>query len=465
MEKHFRAMHWKWWVIGCVLAACLATGVRLSLFREKSHAATSPEDPSHATPSAVAVQVEVIHPRKGTMDRTTVQPGSVHAYESVQLYPGVSGYLKTQTVDIGDRIKRGQVLDTVAVPELEKQVQRRRAAVERARAQVLQMKARVVNAKAELEAARAVVPQAEALAKSKAAELRFRDKQLKRMRDLLALNSVDERLVDEKTEQRDAAREAEIAAREGVNSSTARVAAMSAKVEQAEADVVEAEAEVKVVQAELEGAEELVKFATITAPFDGVVTQRNFFPGDYVRAPSQGGSTTPLLTVQRTDRMRVIVQIPDRDVPYADPGDTAVVEIDALPGEKFPAKLSRVAQSEDASTRLMHVEIDLPNPTGKIRNGMYGHATILLEKTELLAIPPSCLVGKSQDGRGSVFVVRGGRAHLVRVLIGADNGLQVGIAKGLTAADEVIIRPGGDVVEGSAVTTEPAAVRPEPEDD
>src|SRR5204862_855031 len=144
----------------------------------------------------------------------------------------------------------------------------------------------------------------------------------------------------------------------------------------------------------LEKGQVLVQFATVVAPCDGVITERNFFPSDFVRAANEGGAHLPLLTVQRTDRMRVVVQIPDRDVPYCDPGDPAIVEIDALPGQKLLAKVSRVARSEDHDTRLMHVEIDLPNPTGKICNGMYGKVTIILEESDLLTVPPSSLLAK-----------------------------------------------------------------------
>src|SRR5262249_25067335 len=152
--------------------------------------------------STAGIHVEVTHPQKGGVDRTTAQPGSVQSFESVNLYAGVSGYLKNLTVDIGDRVRRGQVLAQVAVPELEKQVPRHASALEQARARVQQMKARVASAQAELEAVRAAVVQAEATVRSKAAELRFREQQLRRMKDLFALKSIDERLVDEKTEQR-----------------------------------------------------------------------------------------------------------------------------------------------------------------------------------------------------------------------------------------------------------------------
>ncbi|MBY0523581.1 MAG: efflux RND transporter periplasmic adaptor subunit [Gemmataceae bacterium] len=446
-------INWKWWMAGGSFVLSVLIGLSAYTFRKGQPAAHAHE--THAVSDRGAMQVLAVHPRNGAMERTTTQPGSIHAYESVQLYAGVSGYLKTQAVDIGDRVKRGDVLVTVDVPELEKQVQRYKAGVDRARAVVIQMKARVASAKADREAARALVPQAEATAKSKAAELRFRERQLLRMRELLALKSVDERLVDEKIEQRDAAREAEISAQEAVNSAKSRLAAADAHVQQAEADVVEADAEVKVTQADLEKGELLVKFATVTAPFDGVVTQRNFFVGDFIRSASEG-THLPLLTVQRTDRMRVVVQIPDRDVPYADPGDPAAVELDALPGQKFQAKISRVSHSEDPSTRLMHIEIDLPNKAGKIRNGMYGRVTIMLDHFEGLAIPVSCLTGKPQEGKGNVFVIRDGHAALVPVTIGGDDGLQVGVLSGLRLEDEVIVHPPTGLADGTPVQVDSA---------
>jgi RND family efflux transporter MFP subunit len=398
------------------------------------------------------VRVEIIHPQKGGMDRTTVQPGSVQAFESAQLYAEVSGYLKSQSVDIGDRVKKGQILAQVDVPDLEQQVRRHAAALEQARAHVKVANAHVASAKADLEVAKASVQKAEATEKSAKALRTFREIQLHRMEELLKLNSVDGRLVDEKREQADAAIEAERAARAAILTANAQVMAEDAKIQQAEADVADAQAAVDVAQAEVEKAQVMVKFATIVSPLDGVVTKRNFFPGDFVRGAKEGGSQVPVLTVERTDLMRVVVQIPDRDVPYADPGDPATVEIDALPGKKFQAKVSRIASSEDPQTRLMRVEIDLPNRNGKIRRGMYGRVTILLEPSaDVYSVPPSCLVGKTEDGKGHVYVVRDGQACLVPVHIGPDNGLRVGILAGVSADDEIVANPSGSLQDGTPV--------------
>src|SRR5262249_51244374 len=158
-------------------------------------------------------------------------------------------------------------------------------------------------------------------------------------RELAASRSIEDKIVDETTAHRDAVREAEIAAQEGVTSARATVKAMAAKIVAAVSGVEGGNAEGKGGPAAPEKGPGFVQFATIVAPFDGVVTARNFNPTDFVRAASEGGSHLPLLTVQRTDLMRVVVQVADRDVPYADPGDPATVEIDALPGQKFPATI------------------------------------------------------------------------------------------------------------------------------
>jgi RND family efflux transporter MFP subunit len=151
--------------------------------------------------------------------------------------------------------------------------------------------------------------------------------------------------------------------------------------------------------------------------------------------------------------MRVVVQVPDRDVPYVSVGNLAIVEIDALRDQQcLKAKVSRTAGSEDPLTRLMRVEIDLPNPTGKIANGMYGKVTITLDQaTNQLSIPSACLVGKAQGGAGSVYVIRGQKAHLVRVHLGPDNGVRVAVTEGLSAEDEVIVQPGNSLLEGTPV--------------
>src|SRR5262245_21679968 len=114
---------WRWWLVPAVAVGALALGVGLALnsgpYGQKASAADG-EDPETAEP---AVVVETVLPTEGGIERVTVQPGTLQAFESAALYTEVSGYLKTQTVDIGSRVQKGQVLATLDVPDLEKLVE------------------------------------------------------------------------------------------------------------------------------------------------------------------------------------------------------------------------------------------------------------------------------------------------------------------------------------------------------
>jgi HlyD family secretion protein len=453
VDKSRSGSNWQWWVLGVLLL--LAGGFAAYFFLSLTGpAAASAGEPGHESDqSDEAACVEVVRPQEGGLERITTQPGSVQAYERARLYAAVSGYLKTQSVDIGDRVKKDQLLAKIDVPDLEKQVKQYSATVSQARARVLQTEARVATAKADLLAKQAKIKQAEAAIKTASAWLRFRQKQFERIDYLAKRDSIDGRALDESHEHLNAAIETENTAKAALDTARAEEAAAEAAIKQAEADVLVAKAEVEVEQARVEKAEVMVQFSEIRAPYDGVVTQLRHNLGAYLRAANESDSNLPLLTIERTDVFRVVVQVPDRDVPFCDPGDSAVVEIDALRGKKFPARVSRIAQSEDPQTRLMRVEIDLPNPTGEIKQGYYGRATIILDRVAgQLSLPSSCLVGKTEDGTGSVYVVRDRHVHLVPIKISGDNGIQFAVREGLTPKDQVVLHPNSNLADGEEVT-------------
>lgn len=392
--------------------------------------------------------VKVVKPRIGAMERISVQAGSVEADE-VQLHSMVTGILKSQSVLIGNRVKRGQVLAVIDVPELEMQVQRNAALVDQAKARVTQMEAKVEIAQADLEVAKAQIIYAEFDARAATAMLTFRTKYLKRIDDLFRAKSIEEALVDEAMERYEASREKENAAKAAIATARSQVLAVGAKVKLAKADVEEARAQVKIADAELGKSRVMLAYAEIPAPFDGIITQRNFYAGATVRAASERGGQTPLLTIQRTDVMRVVVQVPDSEARYADPGDVAFIEFDAFRGVKFEAKVSRIADSEDPLTRLMRVEIDLPNPQGRIRHGLYGKVTIILDRErDKLSIPIGCLAfGRPNE----VFVLRDGKAQLTKVSTGLLTNERVMVLSGLDVNDTVIVNPPSTLRNGAEV--------------
>ncbi|HWB01206.1 MAG TPA: efflux RND transporter periplasmic adaptor subunit [Pirellulales bacterium] len=404
----------------------------------------------HAEDSVM--HVEGVHPRAGGLPRVTSQPGSVHAFEYADLYAKVSGYVVKQNVDIGDYVHEGQVLAEIDSPELRKELERDQALLEQSRAHVIQMKSRVAAAVAERQAAEASVAQAQAEIKRDEARRDFQFKQFHRIQDLFRLKSIDERLVDEKEDDYHAAEAAVEASRAKVATQQAQVISAQAKIEQAKADVVDAEAEVRVAEAALDKAKVFVAYLQLIAPYDAVITHRGFHRGDFIKSADQG-ALAPMYSIARTDVMRIVSQVPDRDVPYTNPGDPAEVEIDALPGTKFEGKVSRIARVEDARVRSMRVEIDLPNPEDLLRAGMYGRATIQLQEGArgAVLIPSSCLTGSARNGVAAVYVARDGVAYRTEVAVGSDNGVNVEVLKGLTTADIVITNNNGSIHDRTPV--------------
>jgi HlyD family secretion protein len=463
MAEKRKSREWLWWLAGAALLGVTLAGGLYSFLRNVAPTPVNAGEQEDAEEVHPPPRVEVVRPQKGGMDHTTTQPGSVIPFDEEHIVPQATGKLKLLTVDIGDRVKKGQLLAQIDVPDLEAERERAQAALERAQTVVKQMEAHLENAHAELAEAEAKLQEAIANARSKAAYFVYRDKQYRRYSGLLADNAIDARLVDEERDRRDAAEEAKNAAEAAVVTAKARVISAQARIKQAEADLEEARAQVTVNQAQLHAAQVAVDFATIRSDYDGVVTMRSKFPGDFIRSGAVG-TAHPLLTIQRTDKFRVVVLVPDADVPYVDVGDPAIIEFTSIPGwrltqQKVPGKkelqplvVSRLAQAEDPKTRLMRVEIDLYNQDGKIKAGMFGNVTIILDRSNLLALPSSCVINRDKkSGQGDVFVVREGKAYRRRVAIGPDNGVHIGIRAGLTPEDQVVLHPlgleDGQVVE------------------
>nr|WP_303652709.1 efflux RND transporter periplasmic adaptor subunit [Paludisphaera mucosa] len=372
------------------------------------------------------------------------------------MYAKVSGYLAKLHVDYGDSVKAGQLLAEIDDPEIVEEANRAAADLEQAEAAVVQAEAFVESAAADRAAFATAVEQARAEVDRYASMRTYHEKKFARYRDLVAKQAIPQQIADEEEEGYESARASELGSRKGVLNAEAQLAAAAARVKKSQADVVEARANVDVARSKLAKARVLVAYTKITAPFDGVVTRRNVFPGAFIRSAEEGG-VTPLLAIARIDEVRVVTQVPDRDVAWTDVGDAAEVTLDALAGQVFKGTVSRFAQSEDPTTRTMHTEIDLPNPEGKIRPGMYGVASILLDReSKGSTLPASVLVGESKGGKADVYVVKDGVARKTRVEIGADDGLRVQILSGMSPEDQAILNTGA-VGDGTPVRVAPAA--------
>jgi HlyD family secretion protein len=455
MATVFGKQRWWWLAAGAVFAMwMIVPQIRWGVAEESSAAGDAKSDSREAPAATSRTKVAVVKPHKGGIPRSTTQPGTMESFDFADLYAKVSGYLHTQSVDIGDVVKAGQVIAEINAPELLEAVHEEEAAVARAQAEVVQMESRVTTATAEYDATVANVTFVEANLAKATSYLNFREIQFKRISDLFDKKSIEERLVDEKEEERDSAQAAENSARAAIVSAKAQATASKARIASAEADLLDAKAKVRLAKSKVAKAQVWVDYTKIVSPYNGVITRRSFHVGDFVRAADLGGST-PLLTVARTDLMRVIVQVPERDVPYTNVGDPAVVHVDVLAAEKFPGRVARIANSLYRVNKTMRTEIDLENPKNRLRDGMFGRVTIMLEAgIQGLTLPSASIVRDAKQNKPCVFVVRKGTAHKVPVEIGQDDGSRTEVLSGLSVSDEVVNNPPSNLADGASVEAE-----------
>ena len=418
--------NWRWVVAIVLVLATLGAGGAFFMASGREHPRTD-AGRGHSGPGIHEPTVQVIKPERGGMERTTSQPGTIRAFEYAELYSKVSGFVKTLNVDRGSLVKKGALLMEIYDPERDVAVLQAESSLEHSKAVVAQARASILTAQAAVQAAAANQKEAAATLVQKTAQREYRKKEYERISQLVARKSVEQKLEDEQLDLYHEGEAAVASAEAGIDTAAAQFAEAKAKVEKANADLKADQAQVLVALANLKMAKVFVQYTRIESPYDGVVIFRgdSVHAGSFVRAADLGGGGQPLLTVATTDKMRTIVPVPDRDVPYCHVGDPATVTLDALAGRVFSAKVSRTSESENLTDRLMRVEIDLPNPDGVLRDGMFGRADILLEKIiKNLTVPSSCLIDRNGKGEGAVFVVRDGKVRRLNVHVGMDTGLR-----------------------------------------
>jgi multidrug efflux pump subunit AcrA (membrane-fusion protein) len=311
-------------------------------------------------------------------ERRLEVPGQVEAFEQARLHARLTGTVRQVAVELGDRVRQGQVLAELDVPEVEAERQQKEALAAQAEAGVEQARRNVQAAEAAVAAVEAQVRAAEAGARRAQAEADRARAEYERLRKLDGEKAVEGHVVEEKAGQAEAARaaveeagfrvKAGEATREG---SVAQRAAAQAGVKAAEAQAQAARAEVQRLTAALAGAR-------VVAPFDGVVTGRAVAPGDLIGLEGDGGAG-PLFVVARVDRVRVVLAVPEAVAPRVRAGAEARVRVVALPGQEFEGKVARTAGSLDPGTRTLRAEIDLPNPDGKLLPGLHVTAALVVE--------------------------------------------------------------------------------------
>jgi RND family efflux transporter MFP subunit len=350
---------------------------------------------------AEAAEVAAAHPRvtvavaRRAAPRTARElPGTTLALLEAGLYPRATGYILRRMVDIGDRVKKGQLLAEISSPDLDDQLAQGRANMLQARA-----------------------------------NLRLAQSQSVLAQTVLA-RSVNIRR-----------KAAGIVSQEEIDQEKARVDTTRASVEAAKATI-------KVYEAAVQRYADLQGFEKITAPFAGVITARGIDPGDLVTADS---TARELFHLMRTDVLRVFVDVPQVFATGIKVGQGAPVYRREDPATQFKGKVARTANALDPNTRTLRTEVHVANPNDALRPGMYLQVNFTFTREALpVLIPAAALATRTGAPRVAVLDAQ----NLVRyrtVQLGRDYGAEVEVIAGLDAGATVVVHPGDDLPEGTAV--------------
>jgi HlyD family secretion protein len=412
-------------LVSLVVVAAMALAVGCSQ--------SPPETKAIAAAPAVGssgVAVSVVRPQRTTLRLKLRQPGTVQAFEQTPIFAKISGYISEWKADIGDRVRKDQVLATLWVPEMEDEVRQKEALVE--------------QAAAEVELAENAVPAAEA-------EYNRLKLQSARLSEAGRKGVLDKENVDEVRYNFEASEAKLRMARSNVNLKKARK---------------------KVAERNRDLAKTLLGYAKLTAPFDGVVTRRNINTSNFAQPPT-GGKGEPLYVVERRDTMRVFVDVPETDAVWVNKETNADIHVQAIKGQDFSGQVARTSYSLDRTARTLVAEIDLPNPNDLLRPNMYAYATLTAERPGVLTLAASSLVTQGDVTQGYqtyCFLVENRQARRTLVRIGARGGDRVEVlkkqAKPAKAGDEgtwedftgdelVVQGNPGSLTDGQPVTIAP----------
>ena len=368
--------------------------------------------------------------------RSTTQPATVHPFYTAAIQAKVHGYVKEVKVDIGDAVEAGDILAIIDVPEMAKQRMTAVAHVDRQRAEEERAKAGIELAKANVRAAEAMTAEARSNLQQIEASLAAAEAEFQRTEDLVKRGSMQPRLLDEARKKRDSEAAGKAAVTSTIESAIANVNVARAKLAAADADLKFAAAETLIQQRQIEEIDELIKYATLTAPFAGVVTVRNVSPGNLVSERSSGA---PLFVVSQLDKVRIHISVPENEAAHVDRGDSISLVFPSFPAEEaMTVTVTRSTGSLAPSTRTMLVEAEVTNTDSKLLPGMFGQASITLSTKVASNMLPARAVRFEGGGNAYVYVVAGQDVSVVPVTTGIDDGSTIEIVSGLEPGQTVI---------------------------
>jgi RND family efflux transporter MFP subunit len=378
------------WLLGLSALLPLAVSVAYAASQHNAHGRQvmrTAEQQRHFVPT---VRVAKVRAADGEM--TVSLPGTTLAFASANIFARANGYIETRKVDIGDRVKAGDLLAQIIAPELDHQI---------------------AQAEATLSQDQATLQQTQA------------------SRDLARVTNDRDRSLVEK---------GWLTPQQG-DTDRLTLDAQQAAIAAVESNIAAQEALIRVLRQQK-------AYQSVVAPFDGIITQRNVDTGSLVQS-----GTTFMFTLMQGDVIRTQVYVPQDAAFGVANGVDAVVHVPENPDRKFPGKVTRFAHALAPGTRTLLTEIDVPNPDGALSPGMYVTVDLHIpRKTPSIIVPADALV--FSDNGVQVAVTYNGIAHFKKVTVGRDFGTEVEIRDGIKPGDEVILKPAVTLADGSKVQSQ-----------
>jgi multidrug efflux pump subunit AcrA (membrane-fusion protein) len=418
------------------------------------------DEESHYSSVSRPPVVEVIKPEARKIVRVVGQPSFIEAYEHTSVYPKLTAYIEKWIVDIGDKVKKDDTLATLFVPELVEDYGTKKATVKLDEQRVALAKELVKVAEADVQSAEASLVEAKAiLAKYKSETDRW-NTEVKRLDHEVKRGVVDPQILLESTNQWRSAAASEDAARATIAKAEADLLSEKAALSKDIVGVAVAEADLAVATSEARRLEAWVGYLKLPAPFDGVIVARNANTYDFVlpatgdpstdnRAPHLSPSATaaPIYVVDRTDIVRIFVDIPERDANYVNIGTKASVLVEAYRDEPIPASVTRTSWALNPKSRTLRAEIDLKNPGSELLPGMYAYAKVTIERDSLLTLPVSALTHSGE--KTFCWTLNGDRAERNEIKTGISDGEFIEVTNILLGAGDKGAAPRWTPVDGS----------------
>ena len=369
-------------------------------------------------PAAAARSAAVVDVTRGSLASSLTVAGQFQPYQEVDLHAKVSGYIRWIKVDIGDRVRIGEVLANLDVPELQDQLHAAQAKVRHSQSEIGRAQSEVTRAQATYAALHAAYTRLLQASKQRPG--------------LIAEQELDDAL------SKDQESKAQIAVAK---------ASLDAMQEQ-----------LGVSRADSHRVQSLTDYEQIISPFTGVVTMRYADTGSLIQAgTSSDTQSMPVVRVAQSDLLRLRMPVPEADVPYIIVGGNVQIKVNAT-GRTFTGKIVRFSRALDTNTRTMLTEVDVPNPDLVLSPGMYAETMIQLQqKNNALILPAEAVV---QDGDQAYVLIVNSTNHVEKrtVTLGIQTANRMEILSGLNSGERVIASGQSNYQTGEEVTPHAAFI-------